>query len=194
LTAKFLRMSAKEPAGGAVPAGLQRVPVEWAQDGSPLPIPVTTWDPATLDTLEDIVVEEVRAGRPIAPILDRWRHGAEMDLKLEGFRTCLDEILHCVHLDAAHIKLKVYQLAFVSGLDIILNLSGPAIAENLGISKQAFFQGVESLRERLGGRAKAPNMRDKEARANMRARGYRANIRPPKGFGSLKPATRKKHS
>jgi hypothetical protein len=116
-----------------------------------------------------------------------------MEMKLEGFRTCLDEVLHTVSLDANHIKLKVYQLAFVSGLDIILNLSGPAIAESLGISKQAFFQGVEALRDRLGGRAKAPNMRDQEARANMRARGYRASIRPPKGFGSLKPAaTRKK--
>lgn len=186
-------MSAKEPAGGAIPAGLHRVPVEWAQDGSPLPIPVSTWDPTSLDTLEDTILEEVRAGRPIAPILDRWRRSAEMDLKLEGFRTCLDEVLHSVNLDAAHIKLKVYQLAFVSGLDIILNLSGPAIAESLGISKQAFFQGVETLRDRLGGRAKSPNMRDQEARANMRARGYRATIRPPKGFGSLKPANRKKH-
>lgn len=175
-----------------MPDGMCRVPVEWDQDGAATPIPVSTWDPASIDTLEDAIIEELRAGNSIAPILERWCLLSEMDNKLEGFRTCMDEILHTVNLDAGHIKLKVYQLAFVCGLDIILNLSGPAIAESLGISKQAFFQGVEALRDRFGGRAKAPNMRDEDARSNMSVRGYRASIRPPKGFGRINHSTNRK--
>jgi hypothetical protein len=161
----------KEHAGGAIPDGLFRVPVEWSDEHGER-IAVSSFDPTSLDTLSDLCREELRLGRSIEAILQAhlsaWLEMQRREWICEGLKTALAEIL-----SSQNPKKSACALCFVSGMDLTLGKSGPQLAKEFGVSKQDFFQEVERIQQRFGGRLVRVNMRDKEAREKMSKRNYR---------------------
>ena len=60
---------AKEFAGGAIPPGFARVPLNWVAD-QPEPTAITAFDFAALDSLDDIAAEAVAAGESLGALLE----------------------------------------------------------------------------------------------------------------------------
>lgn len=167
----------QEIAGGALPPGLFHVPVEWA-DGEARNVSVDIFDPTSLDTLSDLCAEALRAGQPIEPILDahlaQRLHDERREHLAEGISIALAEII-----GSPNIAKTAAAFCFVAGLDLGAGQSGPQLAEAHGVSKQDFFQEVNRIHARFGGRLKRLNQRDEEARANMRDRNFtRKKIKP----------------
>lgn len=153
--------------GGAVPAGLAAVAVEW-HDDQPVAVPVAHFDFDSFDSLKEIVLEVLAEGGDIEPILRSWMKREAFELKREGMVLALSELITSEKPGQA-----AAQLAFATGLDVTLGLSGVDLAKKNGIRKQAFFQGVERFRARFFGRLIRLNQRDAEARQKMRLRNYR---------------------
>lgn len=173
-------MSSREVPGGAVPSGFQQVPLEWHEDEA-VPVAVQHFDFASMDSLESHVQEALDKGERMEPILRSWLARESYELKREGLMAALSQIITSKRPDAA-----AWQLAFAAGLHVSLGLSGPEIAERLGITKQAFFQGVERFRRQFFGGLINLTQRSAEARQKMRARNYRhvgGRPRPPANEG-----------
>jgi hypothetical protein len=129
------------------------------------------FDFSGLDSLWDCLVERAATGLGVEPVLEEWFR----ERKVEACCDVIARVLEFI-ITSDRPKWVAYQLAVACGMDITMGLSGPAIAGLFGDSKQAFFQGVERLRDELGLR-KTVSMRDEEARGNMR----KANYRPVTG-------------
>lgn len=157
--------------GGAIPAGMAKIPVEWNETGQAVPIPIVHFDYGALDSLEDEIREALANGRRIAEVLSRWVCDHERQILREGIELTVREIIV-----AKNPRLRTWQLAFLCGMDLRVKvdgppLDGPAIAKRLGVSKQSFFGGVEELRQQYD--VMRVGKRDDEAREKMRQRNYR---------------------
>lgn len=119
------------------------------------------------DTLADQIREAIARDLPLEPIINAALEETAMQLRAEG----MDAVLSIL-LGAANPRLAAAQLAFAGGLHAQIGESGPQIAKRFGITKQAFQQGVEEFRKRLGLR-KTRTMRSDEARARMASSNYR---------------------
>lgn len=150
------------------PHGILPTPYEWENGTSTHAIAATLFDPTSLDTLEDNARESLANGGSIKQIFEAWNRDALRAAMSEGIRAALSEIL-----DSKKPQLAAAQLGFSVGLDAIMGWTGPQMAKRFGISKQAFFQGVDVFRERYGCGLKRINGRSQAARTNMSKRNYR---------------------
>jgi len=167
----------QEIAGGALPPGLFHVPVEWA-DGKARNVSVDIFDPTSIDTLADLCTEALQHGQPLEPILDahlaQRLYDERREHLAEGISIALAEII-----SAPNIQKTAAALCFAANLDLGAGQNGRKLAAANGVSKQDFFQEVERIQKRFGGRLKRLSQRDEEARANMRARNFaRKKIKP----------------
>jgi len=145
---------------------LFRVPVEWAKDHS-FAVKITHFDASSLDTPEDLLKEAILEKQPIGPIID----GLVAE-RMESERSEIVTNIIAIIIKSSNKGLAAMQLAFAAGLLITADKTGPAIAKEWGISKQAFFAGVERMRQELGLK-QTRTMRDAAARQNMSKRNYR---------------------
>ncbi|HWN09736.1 MAG TPA: hypothetical protein VNO50_10795 [Pyrinomonadaceae bacterium] len=157
---------AKEHAGGHLPPGVFRVPVEWSEDKAQA-IQIEVFDFEHLDSLEDQVREHMAAGKPVSDLVKRLARLWMCKEKEEIISKLLSVIIQ-----SKKPGLAATQLAFAAGLYVTASVTGPELAKKHGISKEAFQQGVERLREELGLR-QTRTMRDQKARDTMRQTNYR---------------------
>ena len=157
----------KDHAGGAVPEGMFRVPVEWAEEIAHA-VSVDQFNFEGLDRIEDQILEEIQQGRSVAGFIKGL---AEQFMIRERLEVC-SKLLALI---TTHRKpgLAADQLACAAGLYLTADIPWPALAKKHGVSKQAFEQGVERYRETLGLR-KTRTMRDDQARHTMRQSNYRS--------------------
>jgi hypothetical protein len=156
----------KEHAGGAIPSGFASIPVEWTERHCNA-IPISSFDYSALDNLTSECQEALDDGRPIEPILKSWELKQRMQWMAKGAAEVLAEIV-----TASDIRKAACAWSYVCGLDATQGTSGPALASQFGITKQAFFQYVDQIAKRLGGMRRL-NMRDDSARDKMRTRNFR---------------------
>jgi hypothetical protein len=157
----------KEHGGGAIPDGLFRVPVEWSEDRAQ-PVPIVHFDASCLDSLSDLCREALAANKPIEPILRNFIAVEKRNWMSDGASAVLAEII-----TSPDPKRTACAWSYATGLHATEGKSGPELARQFGVRKQAFFQEVERILRRLGGRLIRLNMRDPKARAKMAVRNFR---------------------
>ena len=135
-------------------------------DTDPIVVPITRWDSSSIDSLRDAALEALKDGT-IDALFAAYSSRQRMKWMIEGMNVTLIEIM-----ESPNPKAAVKQLAFVGGLNISLGKSGPQLAKECGMSKQAFFQAVERLKQKPPG-IKRPNERTEEAKQNMSKRNSR---------------------
>ena len=154
----------KEHSGGPYPPGYFRVPVEWSEETASA---IAIEQFPHVDEAEDLVRERLAQGQPLAPlILSLARRWLERDRE-----EILVKLLSLI-LSSKKPGLRAAQVAFAVGLYVTAEKSGTELAREFGISKEAWQQGVERVREELGLR-QTRTMRDPAARATMRSSNYR---------------------
>jgi len=174
---------ASEPAGGQLPPGLFRVPVEWHLDQAQA-VQIDHFNFEALDRVEDEIAETIAKELPsagpsearcLAEKLSRlMRRQARSQIESEREEILL-AILSFV-IGGKKPGLRAVQLAFAAGLYETTSRTGPALARQHGISKEAFQQGVEACRRQLGLR-QTRTMRSARARQTMREANYRPRSR-----------------
>lgn len=155
-----------EHAGGAVPEGMFRVPVEWSDEkATAIAIESFNYDP--LDQLEDEVRERIRLGQPLGPYME----GVAREFMEREREEILVKVISLI-VGCKKPGLRAVQIAFAAGLYFTSEISGSELAKQFGISKEAFQQGVEKVRSELGLR-QTRTMRGAAARDAMRRSNYR---------------------
>lgn len=170
---------------GTIPAGFERVPVEWADaKAGPSPVAVEFFDFSGLDSVEDEMREALAEGRSLDGLLeqaaeDLLRFGSPAQLTrllprlramfwAEGYKDCLaDQIASDNPKEDAWLLAERFQLSLSE------NLSVPEIAARFGKRKQAGYQRQDRLVAERGLRHLRPNGRDAAARQKMRERNFR---------------------
>lgn len=138
-------------------------PVEYDDHDQPHAIATSPFDFPT-DAIEDQVAEALKAGEPITPIIqDALRH-EEVAIGSEAIRRMLAWVM-----SQPRVTLALYQISFAAG---ILEQTGPELAKKMGVSKQAFQQGVDRCADELDLR-KTRVMRGDESRTKMQLSNFR---------------------
>ncbi len=157
----------KELPGGSLPPSFFRVPVEWSNDQATA-IRIEHFDFESLDSLSEQAAEIVEAGGNLKAFLEAYLTLRKYEFRCEGMMAVLAEILERPDYQRAAVE-----LAFATGLNVTLGLSGPELAKHFKVTKEALFQGIERVRRKFGGALMCGNQRDGAAREKMRARNWR---------------------
>jgi hypothetical protein len=140
------------------------IPVEWKAD---VPFAVPTEEFKYVDRPRDLILEALRAGKAIEPVIDELIEEREDAIRAETVNRLIEWIL-----SADNPALAAWQAALAGGLTVILGKNGSDVAGMFGISKEAVQQGVDRFCKELGLR-KTRAMRDDEAREEMSRSNYR---------------------
>ena len=119
-------------------------------------------DPSIHDSLEDLCREALSKDGGLDTFLEERCAERASALAGEALVKLLSSIMH-----ARRPKLAAWQIAFAAGLDLTENKTGPQCAAMSGMTKQAWFQGVDKIRKQLGINYLTPHTRDNQARAEM---------------------------
>ena len=119
---------------------------------------------ADLDAIDDLnaLAREAIANGGIETFIEQNVAQRAVALRCEAIMSVLSSIMH-----ARRPKLAAWQIAFAAGLDLTENKTGPQCAAMFGMTKQAWFQGVDKIRKQLGINYLTPHTRDNQARAEM---------------------------
>jgi hypothetical protein len=158
----------KEHQGFALPDGFTRAPKEYGENGESEPVGTTDFDYGP-ESLEGEVREALDRGEKIEPIIKRHVEAREFELRADGAKTLLSEII-----TAANAGLAACQISFACGIAESEGWTAREMWQRYHITKQAFDQGVKSFRQRLGIPIRTVNQRDEKARDKMRMRNFRA--------------------
>lgn len=155
----------KEHAGGFLPAGFMRLPLEWVDD-DPTPVAVQDFDWDSLDSIQDAAREALENGQ-FEKFIDRLRKRErrtsqlELVMQLVGFADRFSSRAMGVDL-----------LVDVCGLSALEGRTQSDYARSWGISKQAWQEDAERMRKLLG-LPLTRTMRGAPERQKMRLRNYR---------------------
>ena len=141
--------------------------VDWV-GSDPVTVPVTSWDPADLDTVEQQARELMAAGKSLHAIISAQLEHQHREIQAEGIRAVM---VHIIDSPEPNIAARV--IAFASGMHITHGLSLPRLARECGMTKQAFLQAVQRFNDALGNTLRRPNERTDEAKQKMSKRNSR---------------------
>lgn len=124
-------------------------------------MPVEQFDYSRLDKPEDYIKEAVSEGREVMPIVMAMVRQREAEIRREGAVAILSEIV-----ESDNPKRMAMVMCVAAGVNLVMGKSGPQIAKELRITKQALQQAVERFRRRMG-LPKTRTMRSEAARKAM---------------------------
>jgi hypothetical protein len=145
---------------------LARVPLEWIGHEAHA-IAICQFDFEELDSLDDRIREELREHGTAEPFLREWVRREEQGCRAEIVNAVLAMIV-----TSKKPGLAAVQLGFAAGVLLTSQKTGPQWAKEFGVSKEAFQEGVDSFRKKLGLR-QTRFERDEAARECMRQSNYR---------------------
>lgn len=155
----------KEHSGGSPDVGY--IPIDNWDEGESFAVPIEQFDYSKLDKPEDFIIEAVKQGRDIRPIL------RGIVASISGYKVAATMALLLAEIQTAKKpRMIADQIIWATGMNLLNSAGCEEIAKSYGISKQAFVQGAHRLCERLDLKANR-NMRDSKARAKMSANNYR---------------------
>ena len=130
-------------------------------------VPVTEWQPDSIDKVGDVIAEQRHKGIDLTPLL---LCGTIPEINAAVARAVWKTL--ATIRSAPNRALAVDQIAWASGLSLFENTNLSALARLHGLSKQAFQQGAEQYREVLPG-MRSQSARTDEAREKMSLRNFR---------------------
>lgn len=146
----------------------QDLAVEWNGHES-FTVGITHFPYESFDSFRDDLLELIRQGKPIDHALRKWEHQNRVEWQKTALLYLVTDIIH-----SKKPKAVAFAYAFLSGIaEMADGDSVPEQAKKLKVSKQALFQLIENVRDRLGGTLRAPTERSDEAKDNMRKRNFR---------------------
>lgn len=154
----------KEHSGGAPDVGY--IPFD-SWDEQAVAVPIQHFDYAALDKPEDFIIEAVKKGEDIKPLLAAIIERSSA-LRCAVKISCLIALI----IEAKQPRMVAHQLMWATGMTTMDGEPGAQLAKRYGVSKQAFQQGADRICEKLELKP-CRNMRDEKARQNMSKRNYR---------------------
>jgi|SRR5215211_3319077 len=148
------------------PGGKPTVPIEWRED-TPFVIATEEFDYAYLDRPADFIIEALKAGKDIQPVISEIVAEREDAIRAETIVRTIEFII-----TSDNPSLETHAIALAGGLGVLLGLTGSDVAEKFGVSKQSVQQRVKRFCKAVGMR-KTRAMRDDEAREKMSNSNYR---------------------
>lgn len=143
------------------------VGVDWSAE-EPQAIAVTGFDFDALDSPEDHLRELLANGGSLNTWLEEQTRMREFRARLEGFKDAVAQML-----ESERPKLLAWAMAYACGMTLTMGKSGPEIAAMFGRRKQAFYQEVDRICQRLGTRLVRLNQRDEASRVKMKRRNFK---------------------
>lgn len=154
-----------EHSGGTPKVGLISID-SWSEESFQLH-PVFEWDPASLDLFSDIVKERIKAGQDPKEILVQALSSEIQLLIACALRRAVGFIR-----ESRKPRLVADQIGWIAGVALFEGVTVGQLASRHGISKQAFQQGADKLREPLFP-IRSQSARPAAARERMRLRNSR---------------------
>jgi hypothetical protein len=155
----------KEHSGGSPEIGFE-IPISaWNEEA--YPVAIENFKFHELDKPEDFIIEAVKQGRNIEPILKCFVH------QISSMKTAANiAALLTLILEAKQPRMIAHQIVWATGMALMDGTPTTSLAKTYGVSKQAFEQGAMRVCEKLNLRP-CRNMRGEQAKKNMSQRNYR---------------------
>ena len=155
----------KEHSGGTPNIGYE-IPIA-AWDEESYPVAIEQFKFHELDKPEDFIIEAVKQGRDISPLLKCFVD----QISAIKAATKIAALLHLM-LESKQPRMVAEQIVWATSMDLLGGASISVLAKKYGISKQAFEQGALRICAELSLRP-TRHMRSGSAKQNMSNRNYR---------------------
>ena len=147
------------------PKAIGYIAVEWHEDPAEA-VPITSFNFGSLDSIEDQVRQHLDDGT-LRDFLEHW-----IESKLARDRADTINRILSIPVTSKKPGLAVIQMGFAAGIALAAEKTGTQWAEEFGITKEAFQEGVDFYRQELRLRV-TRYTRDDQARQNMSEKNFR---------------------